>query len=240
MDYSGKPIEFKYPELCDKEIELYRRGSATAIINETERVKTANIYYCQGIPGTKPYMSAREIVVKQVQKAAESLPPHSCLKILDAFRTIETQASLFFAVCAKIKSLHHELSEEKIILEAKKFCAHPAESSHYKIPPHNSGGAIDLVIYDTALNKAWNFGTEFDDGTKLAETAFFEKEFDSKYEISEPEWDEIRCNRRILFHLMKEYGFVNYSGEWWHYDLGDCIWANVLGIQWIFESMENI
>ena len=238
-NYSKKPIKFEYLKPGDKEIEVYRNGSNAVIINNSERIKIENVYYDQGISGTNPYMTAREIVVKQIQKEADSLPPYSCLKILDAFRTIKTQRSLFSVVCDKIKSLYPHLTEEKVIFNAKKFCAHPDEPSHYEIPPHNSGGAVDLIIYNTALNKAWNFGTEFDDGSKLAKTLFFENEFDSKYGISEAEWNEIRCNRRILFHLMREYGFVNYSGEWWHYDLGDCIWANVLGVPWIFGSMES-
>jgi D-ala-D-ala dipeptidase len=34
-------------------------------------------------------------------------------------------------------------------------------------------------------------------------------------------------------------GFVNYSAEWWHYDLGDCIWATTFNLDWLYGSMEG-
>ena len=38
---------------------------------------------------------------------------------------------------------------------------------------------------------------------------------------------------------MKYVGFINYKVEWWHYDIGDCMWANEHDIHWFYPSMEE-
>ena len=39
---------------------------------------------------------------------------------------------------------------------------------------------------------------------------------------------------------MKSVGFVNYEQEWWHYDLGDCIWSEKMDIDWYFDGAESL
>lgn len=80
-------------------------------------------------------------------------------------------------------------------------------------------------------------GTGFDDLTEKAETDFFERPVDSKLQTSEASWDSIRKHRRILFHSLRSVGFTNWKYEWWHFDIGNCVWAQELGIQWIYDSI---
>ncbi len=239
-DYAERPITFEYRSPTNREIELYLKNSRPAPIIDSEFIKAINFYYSQKIPGTRKNMIAREIVVDRIYQASKLLSPSHFFKIFDTFRTIKTQEYLFTATCNKIRNSYPGLNEDAITLSAQKYCAHPFLKKHFEIPPHNTGGAIDLTICDKRINRALNFGTVFDCNTALAETDFFEKKFHRKYGVNEKEWNEIKRNRRILYHLMKEYGFINYCKEWWHYSFGDCIWANVLGMKWIFESMENI
>ena len=84
-----------------------------------------------------------------------------------------------------------------------------------------------------------DMGTDFDAVTPMSSTNFFEQNYQINSEISEKRWYEVRINRRILFNALKHVGFTNYEVEWWHYDLGNCMWANILNKNWYYPSMEN-
>ena len=79
---------------------------------------------------------------------------------------------------------------------------------------HNTGGAIDLTL--SKNGKEINMGTNFD--------YFGEKAWTNYFEINENN-EDIKNNRRILYNLMIEEGFVNLPSEWWHYDYGDKVWS---------------
>jgi D-alanyl-D-alanine dipeptidase len=64
-----------------------------------------------------------------------------------------------------------------------------------------------------------DMGTEFDSFSEEAATAAFEKRPASP----------AAANRRLLFHCMRQAGFENYEAEWWHYMLGDGMWARKTG-----------
>ena len=78
-------------------------------------------------------------------------------------------------------------------------------------------------------------GTDFDAITPASYTNFFEQEFNENFGISKERWLLIRKNRRILFNCMKYVGFTNFQVEWWHFDLGDCMWAKELEQNWYFQ-----
>lgn len=86
---------------------------------------------------------------------------------------------------------------------------------------HNTGGAVDLSIIDTASNEI-DMGCKFDDFTDKAWTHYFESDVnpDSTYK-------SIRENRRMLYNIMISVGFTNLPSEWWHYDFGDSKWAQL-------------
>ncbi len=65
-----------------------------------------------------------------------------------------------------------------------------------------------------------NMGTEFDEFSTQAETAYYETRADL------PGGDlTARDNRRLLYYALAQVGFVNYYEEWWHWGYGDQVWA---------------
>lgn len=155
--------------------------------------------------------------------------------VFDAFRTKQTQEGLFEAYSKQISKRNPHLTEDQLYHETRKYVAHPNEPSRFEIPPHNSGGAIDIGLTENNVNI--EMGTEFDDLTERAATNFFEKPFDPSVGINEQEWEKIRERRRLLFHTLVSVGFTNWSHEWWHFDLGNCVWAGEIGLPWIYDSM---
>ena len=87
--------------------------------------------------------------------------------------------------------------------------------------PHATGGALDLTL--CYRGRPLPMGTEFDDFTNLAQTAYFETNGMAG------EAEAFRNTRRLLYNMMTAAGFVNYSEEWWHYSYGDRLWARTFG-----------
>ena len=75
-------------------------------------------------------------------------------------------------------------------------------------------------------------GTDFDDFSPRAGTRYLEEHQEL------PGDEEAAQNRRILYHCMLAVGFVNYSGEWWHFSYGDRAWAGKTGNIPIYSYVE--
>jgi D-alanyl-D-alanine dipeptidase len=71
-------------------------------------------------------------------------------------------------------------------------------------------------------------GTRFDDFRETANTAYYEKPGLN---------EEIRNNRRLLYHTMLKAGFSNLPTEWWHYDYGTKFWAHFTGNTALYEGI---
>jgi D-alanyl-D-alanine dipeptidase len=180
-------------------------------------------YYIQGLKGSLPVCYARLSAFKKIVKAAELLPKGYKFVVLDAWRPIEVQQSLFDAFKTIVRERHPEIEDENEITEmTTQFVALPSIDDK-KPSPHNTGGAVDLTIADE--NGIWlDMGTCFDETTDRTVTRYYEEKLESGDHLSEREIG-ISKNRRLLYHIMIKAGFTNYTDEWWHYDFGDQLWA---------------
>lgn len=233
-----QPIDFYYPKPSKAMMHQIKKEDAICPIVKRDNILPVNTYYRNHLRGAHEVMLTRFAVWERLKIIAKQLLPDYGLMIFDTFRTIETQAHLFAMFYDEIKHKYPGWDHQAIEKETRKFVAHPTDRGHFLIPPHNSGGAIDLAIYRLSNGEMCQFGTEFDASTEFSRTDYFESEYHASKGFGEQEWETIRTHRRILYHLMVQAGFVNYNEEWWHYDLGDCIWARELGVEMIFGSME--
>ncbi|MGE3303214.1 MAG: M15 family metallopeptidase, partial [Hyphomonadaceae bacterium] len=70
-------------------------------------------------------------------------------------------------------------------------------------------------------------GALFDDATALANTDYYEAAAAGRdFSFSA---EEARANRRLLYWVMTEVGFVNHPDEFWHFSWVDQAWAKVTG-----------
>ena len=72
---------------------------------------------------------------------------------------------------------------------------------------HSRGSTVDVSLVEISTNKVLDMGTVFDYFGVESHT-FFE-------DISEKQ----KSNRLILYEIMSNNGFKNYSKEWWHFTL---------------------
>ena len=86
---------------------------------------------------------------------------------------------------------------------------------------HSTGGAVDLTIVGPD-GETLEMGTGFDEFNDATWTYAFEP--DSGTGLVN---DEARDNRRLLYNVMTEVGFTNLPSEWWHFDYGDGMWAQL-------------
>jgi zinc D-Ala-D-Ala dipeptidase len=165
----------------------------------------------------------RESVAIMLSRVQSLLPRGLRLKIIDGFRSISTQKKIYSQVFNEIREKNSRWTDKQIEEEADKWVANPIKT----IPPHTTGGAVDLTMIDENL-KELDFGTS--PNSISAESAT---------EISNIS-DGAKKNRQLMIELMSKVGFVNYPLEWWHWSYGDREWAYRKGVRSIYGSLENL
>jgi len=235
--WAQTPIRPHYPTVGEAEREKLVQSSAPALLKDSPWLRLDQRYFKDGLKGATDEMYARLAVAERLENVARTL--HAAgygLWIFDAFRSKVTQRDLFERIYAQIKATHPDWEHPQLYTETRRYVAHPEEVSRFPINPHNSGGAVDLTMHQGGV--PCEMGTVFDDPSEVASTDYFEKEWSAGGRFDEKQWQGIRERRRILFHALTEVGFTNYDAEWWHYDLGNCLWGSYTGVPWVFDSME--
>lgn len=182
-------------------------------------------YFQQGL-STSPRMFLRETVAQKLIKVQKSLGKNR-LKIWDAFRSRDTQNNIYQKYWVETKIAHPDWSEEELKIEVGKFISPPYQKD--RIPPHTTGGAVDLTLADEK-------GRELDMGTKFD---FFGPEAEASFYDIYKNNSNIANNRKMLRKAMEAEGFTLYEDEWWHFDYGNQLWALKSGKPFAFYGEVN-
>jgi D-alanyl-D-alanine dipeptidase len=201
-----------------------------------ENIAGANHYYgpdnppyYQRIPGSTQSLFLRTGVFKKLLEVNERLCQVGFeLFVHDAWRPAAVQYyfhNVWFP--GYLNGCFPTWSTDRISQEVDKYFAFgPARQEDINPlspPPHSTGAAVDLTIRKIGGDALW-MGTIFDDVTARSHTDFLEKGVDSVVSLSD---DEARKNRRLLYWVMTEAGFINNPTEWWHFSWGDQMWAKL-------------
>ncbi len=89
-------------------------------------------------------------------------------------------------------------------------------------PPHSTGAAIDCKLVD-GEGRDVPMGGPVDDFTDRAIPNFYASALPGT-----PEYLHHR-NRELLVSVMTQAGFAQHVGEWWHFSIGDQMWAHAVG-----------
>lgn len=191
-----------------------------------ERILVRPAYYSAAIPGALPECFARESVRKRLLAAQDLLPDNLRLVILDTWRSVETQTSLFTQCRAALRRSYPDVDDAELERMTSRFVALPS-LDEARPSPHVTGGAVDLALATTDGSMLW-FGAAFDYPGPVSYTRHFEERLEQG-EALDPRETEALHNRRLLHDVMLEAGFVNYHAEWWHYEYGTQRWAYLKG-----------
>ena len=151
----------------------------------------------------------RESVAKRLRVAQNNLPKGYRLMLRCGYRALSIQKKMYNRMYNKLKKKNPQWNKEKLKDETSKLIA-PIDI----VPPHSTGGAIDISIVNP-------HGKELDMGTKIG--IFIKETYTDSNKISRT----AKKNRKLLISVMKKAGFVNYPTEWWHWSYGDRYWAAV-------------
>lgn len=166
----------------------------------------------------------RKSVADMLIKAAHTLPDGMHIKVWDAWRSIETQTYLYNKYYNRIKQEYPYLKDPELTERVEQFISKPGHNYL-----HGTGGAIDVTLVDDNGNDL-NMGTQFDEFNNKTRTDYFEHRYNLR----------ILFNRRILYDAMINAGFVNNPEEWWHFDYGDAIWAELTNNNIKYKSVSNL
>ncbi|SIO19339.1 M15 family metallopeptidase [Halodesulfovibrio marinisediminis] len=187
-----------------------------------EHMLSRSIYYERQIPGALTECYAREGVLERLLHASSLLPAHLRLVILDGWRSAEVQSFLFSECKNALAMLNPDKAADDITIMAQQYVAKPMKDTSTPAP-HSTGGAIDIAIADRAGKKLF-FGSPFDYPGQISNTQYFENKLEKGYELTDRE-EEALYNRRLLYFVMTQAGFVNFHCEWWHFEYGTQRWA---------------
>jgi D-alanyl-D-alanine dipeptidase len=145
------------------------------------------------------------------------------LQIFDAFRPIAVQRFMVehtLADLAWAQGLDPQVlsTEQRQILMAEvlNFWAWPSDDPATP-PPHSTGAALDVTLLDAS-------GSPVAMGSPIDEVS--PRSFPDHFQHSPVELEQqFHHHRQVLNGAMTRAGFQRHPHEWWHFSLGDQLWA---------------
>lgn len=168
----------------------------------------------------------REGTTARLCHAAELLyayNPDYAFWITDAYRPLHLQREHFKLIQAQLTA--QGTPAEQLYHRTVELIADPD-----LLPPHSTGGTVDITIYSQATKRPLDMGSVVDSiETPLIHTWY--------RNITA----EQRHNRMVLCTVLTAAGFKNTPLEWWHYSYGDLEWALHSGLTaTVYDSVEDL
>ena len=142
------------------------------------------------------------------------------IQIFDAYRPVDVQQFMVdytFAEVLRTRNLNPtELSDERrnaIWQEVYKIWAVPSPDPMTP-PPHSTGAAVDITLVD-AHGQTIDMGSAIDELSLRSHPDHYANSPELPYHYY----------RQLLHDVMHSAGFRRHLGEWWHFSLGDQMWA---------------
>lgn len=125
----------------------------------------------------------------------------------------------------EVQKQYPQLNEQQIEETTRKYVNPPARIGDAYVPPHLTGGAVDVTLFSVETKQEVEMGSRFDDCTEKAHALFYEQISPS----DPPDFLLYRDRRNTLREAMTQAGFAPYEYEWWHFDYGDIMWSRATG-----------
>lgn len=188
-------------------------------------IESPHPYEKVGAPyqGKSPYY-LRQRVLDTLTKAQIYLQQYQAnwqIKIFDAYRPVAVQQYMVdYTFAQVVRSRNFKLlsptQEADIWQQVYQIWAPPSDNPATP-PPHSTGGAVDVTLVDAQGNTV-DMGSPIDELSARSHPDYYGKstvEIERKY----------HQQRQLLHKVMIEAGFCRHTGEWWHFSLGDQMWA---------------
>lgn len=175
--------------------------------------------------GKSPYYLRQGVVeaLATAQDLLEKIHAGWKIKIYDAYRPVGVQQFMVdytFDLLLKEKNLTLSnitpQEKQKIWERVYQFWAAP-NIDRKMPPPHSTGAAVDVTLVDNQ-GQAVAMGGEIDEIHERSQPDYYlrSKRLDEQ---------QYHRHRQLLDQVMTHAGFLRHPNEWWHFSLGDQMWA---------------
>ncbi len=175
--------------------------------------------------GQSPYSLRAGVLaaLQQAQAALQVQQPDWRLQIFDAYRPVAVQQ---FMVAQAFQELLQARQLEAATLSAAERAALEAEVYQFWAPPsfdratpppHSTGAAVDVTLVD-GNGEPLAMGSPIDELSPRSHPDYFATSED-------PAAAQYQANRELLAQVLWGAGFGRHPHEWWHFSLGDQLWA---------------
>ena len=175
--------------------------------------------------GKSPYFLRQGVLERVItaQEKLQQLHPGWRIQIFDAYRPVEVQEYMVnytFEQALRDRQLDlAQLSaaqQEQIWADVYKIWALPSFDLATP-PPHSTGAAIDITLVDERGNLV-DMGSPIDEMSDRSLPGYFEQSPD-------PVEQQYQQHRQLLDRVMTDVGLIRHPSEWWHFSIGDQLWA---------------
>ncbi|MEA5511610.1 M15 family metallopeptidase [Crocosphaera sp. UHCC 0190] len=175
--------------------------------------------------GKSPYYLRKTVLeaLLQGQNYLQQQHPDWKIQIFDAYRPVMVQQFMVdytFASLIQTQGLQREhLSpqQQEILWEqVYQIWAIPNENPATP-PPHSTGAAVDITLVDETGHPL-GMGGDIDELSARSQPNYYAHST-NPIEIT------YHQRRELLNQIMSKAGFCRHLGEWWHFSLGDQMWA---------------
>jgi D-alanyl-D-alanine dipeptidase len=170
------------------------------------------------IPNNQDYTFIRKNVYERLKQAQKILPPNLQFCLYEGYRSFSLQKLLFESRYEKVKFKHPDWSTDQIFIETTKLVSPVVnQDGSANIPPHSTGGAIDVYLINDQ-NEPVDMGIHPRD---------WMEDLDGSISLTTSRLisTEAQENRKIMSQALSAAGFANYPTEYWHWSYGDRYWA---------------
>jgi D-alanyl-D-alanine dipeptidase len=179
-------------------------------------------------PQQSPFALRQGVVERllQAQSILQTLQPELRLAIFDGWRPVAVQQFMVLHTihqrCQQqgVDPVIPSLALTRITLEVGRFWA-PPSTNPATPPPHSTGAAVDLTLAD-ASGFPLPMGGEIDTIGPVSEPDHYAQKAATDPDDEEARWHR---HRQLLAKAMSLAGFARHPNEWWHFSVGDQLWA---------------
>jgi D-alanyl-D-alanine dipeptidase len=187
-----------------------------------------------------PYFLRQGVLNRLIE--AQHLLQKECpgwrIQIFDAYRPIAVQQYMVDYTFAQLVNAQGMMPEQLtdaqrlVILEqVYQFWAVPSFDPATP-PPHSTGAAIDVTLVDAA-GRVVDMGSPIDEISPRSHSDYFappSRQSEGNQQLpnevlASAARSRVHQNRQILRQVMIAVGFRQHPDEWWHFSLGDQMWA---------------
>lgn len=159
----------------------------------------------------------------QAQQQLQTRCPGWQIQIFDAYRPVAVQQFMVEYTYRQLlrvwqaknpEKSEKDVPKDQLYHQVYQFWAVPSQNRSTP-PPHSTGAAIDVTLVNDR-QQVIDMGSAIDEISKRSYPGYF---------ADQPNGDLFHHHRTLLAQAMQTAGFCQHPHEWWHFSLGDQLWA---------------